>query len=126
MAGGQPPTPAGVRGAGVVQVALVLLITGILTLVALRLFEHSPMPMAGPTSSHPAGAVLDRVEFRVEGMSSAVAGAQVEEALRRVPGVASVAVDSSRGRVQVTFDPHQTSLDQLLDAVEGAGFRARR
>ncbi len=116
----------GARGGGFVQVVLVLVVIGIVTLVALRLFERSPMPQVGPGAGNPARAVLERVELQVEGMSSEADAAQVEEAVRRQPGVASVQVDLSRGRAEVTFNPAQTNPDQIIAAIARGGFRARR
>jgi len=114
------------RGGGFVQVVLVLVVIGIVTLVALRLFERSPMPQVGPGAGNPARAVLERVELQVEGMSSEADAAQVEEAVRRQPGVASIRVDVGRGRAEVTFNPAQTNPDQIVAAIARGGFRARR
>jgi copper chaperone CopZ len=114
------------RGGGFVQVVLVLVVIGIVTLVALRLFERSPLPQVGPGARHPARAVLDRVELQVEGMNSEADAAQVEEAARRQPGVASIRVELGSGRAEVTFNPAQTNPEQIIAAIARGGFRARR
>ena len=114
------------RGGGFVQVILVLLVIGIVTMIALKLFERSPMPPVGAGAGHPARAVIQNVELQVEGMSSEADAAQVEEGLRRVPGVASVRVELDRGVALVAFNPAQTNPEQLVAAAERAGYRARR
>lgn len=114
------------RGGGFVQAILVLLVVGIVTVVALKLFERSPLPQVGPGAGHPARAVIQNVELQVEGMSSEADAAQVEEGLRRVPGVASVRVELDAGVARVAFNPAQTNPDQLVAAVARAGYRARR
>jgi len=114
------------RGGGFVQVVLVLLVMGIVTLIALRMFQRSPLPSVSPGTGHPARAVLQSVDLQVEGMTSEADAAQVEEGLRKVLGVASVRVEVSAGTARVTFNPAQTNPDQLVAAVARAGFRARR
>jgi copper chaperone CopZ len=114
------------RGAGFVQVVLALLVVGVVTVLALRYYQSARPPAVGPGAGHPAQAILQQTEFTVEGMESEADAAQVEEALRRLPGVASVRVDTASGRVRVSYNPAQTNPDQLLAAVSQAGFRARR
>ena len=126
MTSGTKPVRAASRGGGFVQVVLVLLVMGIVTLIALRMFQRAPLPSIAPGSGHPARAVLQSVDLQVEGMTSEADAAQVEEGLRKVPGVASVRVEVSAGTARVTFNPAQTNPDQLVAAVARAGFRARR
>lgn len=111
------------RGAGFIQIVLVLVVIFVVTMLALRIY-HRAGPPAVPGGGHPARAVLDRVELRVEGMDSEVDSLQVMEAIRRVPGVAGVQADSGTGRVQVTFDPNRAGPEKFVAAVERAGFRA--
>ncbi len=122
----RPGARAAARGGGFVQVILVLLVIGIVTVIALKLFERSPMPQVGPGAGHPARAVIQNVELYVEGLSSEADAAQVEEGLRRVPGVASVRVEMDRGVVRVAYNPAQTNPEQLVAGIERAGYRARR
>lgn len=113
------------RGGGFVQVVLVLLIAGIVTLFALRLFQKSDIPQVGPGAGHPARTVMDHVALRVEGLESPADAAQAEEALRKAPGVASVSIDPD-GTAHVAYNPAQTNPDQLVAAVQRAGYTARR
>jgi copper chaperone CopZ len=119
------PNRTGERGGGLVQVILVLLIAGIVTLFALRMFQKSELPQVSPGGGHPARAVMDHVALHIEGLESPADAAQAEEALRKAPGVASVSIDSD-GTAHVTYNPAQTNPDQLVAAVQRAGYRARR
>ncbi|MFQ5664618.1 MAG: heavy-metal-associated domain-containing protein [Terriglobia bacterium] len=126
MAVGGDSRRASARGAGLIQILLVLVAILVVVMVALKMYQRSVPPAVGRGSGPPARAVLDRVEFRVEGMTSDVDALQVTEALRRVPGVASASVDFRTARARVTFSPSRTRPEQLIAAVERAGFRARR
>ena len=111
---------------GLIQILLVLVVILVITLLALKMYQRSvPSPVA-PGGGHPARAVMDNVELQVEGMTSETDALQVTEGLRRVPGVASASVDFSTGQARVGFDPRRTNPEQLIAAVERAGFRARR
>ncbi|MFQ5776962.1 MAG: heavy-metal-associated domain-containing protein [Terriglobia bacterium] len=113
------------RGAGFLSLLLALVVIVVVTLIALKLFERSnPLPAA--PGEHPARAVVERVSLRVEGLSTELDALQVTEALRRVPGVMSAAVEASTGEARVAFDPRRTDPDRLLAAIQQAGFRARR
>jgi len=115
----------GQRGGGFVQAILVLLVVGVVTYVALKMFERAPIPQVGSGAGNPARAVMDHVALHVEGLEAASDAAQVEEALRKVPGVASVSIDSD-GTAHVAYNPVQTNPDQLVAAIQRAGYRARR
>ena len=115
----------GQRGGGFVQAILVLLVVGVVTYVALKMFERAPLPKVGPGAGNPARAVMDHVALHVEGLEAASDAAQVEEALRKAPGVASVSIDSD-GTAHVAYNPVQTNPDQLVAAIQRAGYRARR
>lgn len=118
-----PRRARGAAGAGLIQILLVLVVIGVVTVIALKMYQRSGVPRV-PGGGHPARAVLNRVELRVEGMSSETDALHVAEALRRVAGVAAVDVDFSSGVARVSFDPARTSREQLAAAVAGAGFRA--
>ncbi len=114
------------RGVGFIQVILVLVVILVITVVALKMYQRATPPQALPGAGHPARSVLDRVELRIEGMTSQMDALQVSEALRRVPGVAGANADFSRGVARVTFHPGRTNREQLVAAVERAGYRVAR
>ena len=113
------------RGGGFVQAVLVLLVVGIVTVLALRMFQGSKISEVGPGAGHPARTVMEHVALKLEGLESPSDAAQAEEALRKSRGVASVSIDSDN-TAHVTYNPAQTNPDQLIVAVQRAGYRARR
>ncbi|MDQ3694087.1 MAG: heavy metal translocating P-type ATPase, partial [Chloroflexota bacterium] len=64
----------------------------------------------------------EEIGIPIEGMTCASCVRHVERALEKVPGVSSVSVNLATERAAVTFDPGQTTLDQLSAAVEKAGY----
>ncbi|MDA2914276.1 heavy-metal-associated domain-containing protein [Acidobacteriia bacterium AH_259_A11_L15] len=111
------------RGFGFVQLLLALVVILVLTMVALKMYQRSAAPAVSGGRGHPARNVLDRVDLRIEGLASEVDALQVTQALRRVQGVAAATTDVSSGVARVTFSPAQTNREQLVAAVERAGFR---
>ncbi len=75
-----------------------------------------------PGSPAPAAAPV-RVELPITGMTCANCVATVERALRRkVPGVVSAAVNLATERATVEYLPDRASEDDLVRAVEAAGY----
>jgi Cu+-exporting ATPase len=75
--------------------------------------------------SHPAPReeALLTVDLPVDGMHCAGCVSRVEGALLSVPGVADASVNLATGEARVSFDPGSADLEELLAAVEGAGYR---
>ncbi|MFQ5695839.1 MAG: heavy-metal-associated domain-containing protein [Terriglobia bacterium] len=113
-------------GRGFAQVVLALLVAGILVLFALRMLQRSNLLPDSPTGGPPARAVIEHLELRVEGVASTVDAAQVEQAMRRVPGIISATVEAESGRARVSFNPRSTNAERIIAAIERAGYRARR
>ena len=65
-------------------------------------------------------------ELAVEGMTCASCVSHVEEALQEVPGVASATVNLATERATVDYDPGVATVEQLAQAVEGAGYGVRQ
>jgi len=61
---------------------------------------------------------------KVKGMSCGGCRAGVENALKRVPGVVSVAVSLESAEAVVEFDENKAALKDLKAAVAKAGFSA--
>ena len=62
--------------------------------------------------------------FRVTGMTCAACSAHVEKAVKAVPGVAKVSVNLLLGNMRVTFDEGKASAQDIVRAVEVAGYGA--
>ncbi len=64
------------------------------------------------------------VTLAISGMHCAACAQSVEKSLRRVVGVAEAYVNFAAETARVTFDPSQTSIKQLIAAVEAVGYSA--
>lgn len=62
------------------------------------------------------------LHLSVTGMTCASCALRVEKALKKVPGVGGATVNLASEQAQVSYDPAQTRPDQLLAAVERAGY----
>ncbi len=51
--------------------------------------------------------------------------AKIEKALKAVKGVEEATVHFNTGRIEVQHDPSVASAEELLKAVQGAGYEAR-
>ena len=66
---------------------------------------------------------MKKLELEIEGMSCGHCVAAVSEALKELPGVN---VENVRiGAAQLTYEPDQVSPDEILLAVEDAGYSAQ-
>ncbi|MBN1827216.1 MAG: heavy metal translocating P-type ATPase [Candidatus Eisenbacteria bacterium] len=78
---------------------------------------EAPAPEAGPEE-------LMRARLAVRGMSCANCARAVEKALRSVPGVAGAVVNAAAEAASVRYDPARAGVEDLLEAVKRAGYRA--
>jgi copper chaperone CopZ len=66
---------------------------------------------------------MEKLELEIEGMSCGHCVAAVSEALKELPGVN---VENVRiGAAQLTYEPDQVSPDEIVLAVEDAGYSAQ-
>ncbi len=70
-----------------------------------------------------AGAVQERLELPIEGMTCASCAGRVEKSLNRLAGVEAT-VNFATERASVEFDPAQAEPEQLVGAVESVGYAA--
>ncbi len=81
------------------------------------------------SSIHDAGYGVPEatVEFPVTGMSCANCAMAIERTLtKKVPGVIRASVNFAAEHVLVTYIPNVTSVDEMIDAIEKAGYGAIR
>jgi len=76
-----------------------------------------------PGSEPAAAAKSDRVELALEGMSCASCAARIEKRLNKLDGVAAT-VNFATEQASVAYDPEQVSVDEMIAAVEAAGYGA--
>lgn len=74
------------------------------------------------TVSTPQGATQTQLE--IQGMTCAGCARRVEKSLAATPGVHDAHVNFATRSAQISFDPQQTSIRALTDAVAGTGYRA--
>lgn len=60
----------------------------------------------------------------VDGMACERCASRVKGTLTASEGVGDADVDLDQKRVVLHFDPHRTSGDKLVSAIDGAGFKA--
>ncbi len=82
---------------------------------------HAPSATTGVGG---ASAPVQRIELPVVGLTCAACVQAVEHALRAVPGVSGATVNLTQGRAFVEYDPAQTTVAALHDAIKAAGYRS--
>ncbi|HZR42133.1 MAG TPA: cation transporter, partial [Ktedonobacteraceae bacterium] len=65
-----------------------------------------------------------RAMLALEGMTCASCAMRIEKGLKKVPGVMDAQVNLATERGTVTYDPAQTSIEQLVQKVEAVGYKA--
>lgn len=76
-----------------------------------------------PDDLKPMSTSIQHISIPVEGMTCASCVSHVERAIRRVPGVTSVAVNLAAETAAVDYDPSQANPDLLVRAVRDAGYQ---
>lgn len=74
------------------------------------------------TASSAFAEGLSTVTLDVTNMDCSVCPITVRKALEKVPGVATAKVDFATKRVEVVFDPKQTTVSALTKATADAGY----
>jgi Cu+-exporting ATPase len=69
-------------------------------------------------------AESERVDLPITGMTCAACARRIERGLSKAPGVAGANVNFATARATVEYDPRQTSVPQLVEAVRGIGYDA--
>ncbi|MGF1541113.1 MAG: heavy metal translocating P-type ATPase [Pleurocapsa sp.] len=67
---------------------------------------------------------VENVNLKLRGMSCASCAKSIESAILAVPGVSECNVNFGAEQAAVKYDPRQTSIQDLQDAVEAAGYSA--
>ncbi|MEO8716866.1 MAG: heavy metal-associated domain-containing protein [Burkholderiales bacterium] len=67
---------------------------------------------------------METVKLGVEGMTSTGCVNSVSRVLSALPGVTEANVSLTKARAKVTYDPAQTSIEAMKQAIERAGYKA--
>ncbi len=62
--------------------------------------------------------------FALEGMTCASCAMRIEKGLKKVPGIKDANVNLATEKATVTFDPAQTTLEQMIHKVDAVGYKA--
>lgn len=65
---------------------------------------------------------MDRVTFKVKGMSCAACAARIEKGLARLPGVCEARVNLATEEAWVEFEPSQVDFEDIVKKVEKLGY----
>lgn len=63
--------------------------------------------------------------FVVQGMNCNSCAERIQEAVRQLPGIASVQVDLASGGVAVEHEPEKSTPEQIRQQIAAAGYPAR-
>ncbi|BBM70774.1 heavy metal translocating P-type ATPase [Rhodothermus marinus] len=85
--------------------------------------ERTPTPE--PLTETPTPEAETALRLPVEGMECAACAVRIERRLRTVPGVRQASVNYATGEAAVAIDPKAVRLEQLVSAVEEAGYGVR-
>ncbi|MEY4766793.1 MAG: hypothetical protein RI907_3466 [Pseudomonadota bacterium] len=72
----------------------------------------------------PLGSSQRRIGLGLSGMYCAACAITIEDAIRQVPGVSDVQVQSATQRARILLDPARTRLSELVEAVQAVGYKA--
>jgi P-type Cu+ transporter len=67
---------------------------------------------------------MENTTLKLRGMSCASCAGNIEEAIRSVPGVEACNVNFGAEQASVTYNPNQTDVAAIQDAVDAAGYSA--
>src|SRR5919199_3607324 len=65
-----------------------------------------------------------RVDLPVTGMTCAACARRIERRLAKTPGVSAASVNFATERATVEYDPRETGVGRLVEAVEDGGYGA--
>ena len=65
---------------------------------------------------------MEREVIKVDGMSCGHCVSAVNNAVSALPGIGSIAVDLDAGTVSVEYDPMQSQLAAIKEAIEDQGY----
>lgn len=81
--------------------------------------------LAAPASAEQGKAGLQETTISVSGMICSSCSSAVEQALRRLDGIAEARADVKGDLVQVRYDGKKVTPRQMVEAIRKAGYQAR-
>jgi mercuric ion transport protein len=101
---------------------------GIITLVSALLlsfpsYAHVFFPKSTPPSVI-SSAITQKVEFKIEGMTCSGCEEHVSSEINKLKGIAEVVVSYEKGTAIVAFDGKQTTVEDIIKAINATGYNA--
>jgi Cu+-exporting ATPase len=78
----------------------------------------------GQTTDDPLKVEQSRATLALEGMTCASCAMRIEKGLKKVPGVLDASVNLATELANVTYDPQQTGIEQMVQKVGAVGYKA--
>jgi copper chaperone CopZ len=92
--------------------------------VGLNLSTYASQRHARPGGTSTKRAV--EAAISVEGMTCFTCELMVESSLKRLPGVQDADARVTEHAAYVRYDPHRVNIDELIEAINQTGYRAKR
>jgi P-type Cu+ transporter len=67
---------------------------------------------------------MTKQKFQIQGMSCVGCAMTVDEAVENLPGVRSASTNYARQVAEVEYDEHKVNTQQIVKAIEEAGYKA--
>src|SRR5713226_3565021 len=78
----------------------------------------------GESLPRPDSMTESRTTLALEGMTCASCAMRIEKGLKKVPGVKEASVNLASEQASVTYDPTQTTVEQMVQKVDAVGYKA--
>ncbi len=98
----------------------------VLFFAALNIYTYVAKPSVSAANPGRAAAETAEVVLPVEGMTCFTCELTVEKSLTSAPGVVEAKASAKEGLTRVVYDPQQTSVPELVAAINRTGYKASR
>src|SRR5713226_7865368 len=87
-------------------------------------YKAIPLVMPAPKLAPVEPETESQVTLDLEGMTCASCAMRIEKGLKKVPGIKDASVNFATEHAAVTYDPTQTTVEQMIQKVEAVGYKA--
>lgn len=93
----------------------------VMTFVGLNVYTYAKI---SPSEATTKSGV--QMTIPVKGMSCFTCETAVQSAVHKLPGIYDVKASAKEKMARVSYDPEKISLDEIITAIDGTGFKAQR
>jgi len=109
------------------RITLAVILSAALAVLALTSCSHKAESNAAADQPQTASLVAtETVSFGVDGMTCSGCEYNIAAAVKKIDGVAEVKSDYKKGVAVVKYDPKKANVDQFVEAVNKAGYKAHK